>query len=176
MFSLLKASEALIAWNSGDTPTREEPTGEAPAGAVAVGPLSGSDESGWPDWAEPYVHIGRIAFVGRNCRFMLLQDERDLSDWDKTIDLTWQEVADANGLHLYIVHRAFLEIDEYFALTKEFGMGTDPDEPGHDRIWPYGPTWPYGPAMRSTRPLVRVFRTGHALHVWPVDNVAEKAA
>jgi hypothetical protein len=146
----LKASETLIAW----TPADSEPTGKtfkAPAGSIAVGPIIDD----W-DWAYPYSCTGGAAWVHRRYLHGMAQQLAVMRDW---YQLVYSE-----GLHPYIVHRAFLLIDEYQTMIKQWGCGPDKGEPGHD------PNVLYGRCVVLPTPELIVKQTKWATHFWPTGE------
>jgi hypothetical protein len=67
-------------------------------------------------------------------------------------------------LHPYIVHRAFLVIDEFQEIIKENGYGPAKGELGHD------PCVGYGRSTLEPLPLVQVAYLGRSIHVWPATE------
>jgi hypothetical protein len=139
---MLKAKDAIIAWNYGDV-------GPDRAPSVAIGPLLGKD--GDPDWTYPYECTAGAAWVFRRKLFGIVQQLFVLLDW--------YQLVYSCGLDPYMVHRAFLEIEEYQAVIKKYGMGPAADEQGHD------PNIPYGRCCRSPTPELHIFKKGGAVHV-----------
>jgi hypothetical protein len=117
---LIKAAEALIAWNGADDGC-ERSSEAAPWGAVAVGSLLSDDD---PDWTTLYECTGGAAWAGRH----------GLTDAEQRhqVMLDWYQIVYVYGVHPYAAHRAFLAIAEYQDVIKEMGCGPDKDEPGHD--------------------------------------------
>ena len=145
----MKADNTLILWNTGD---EKSLIGDAPPGSIAVGPLE-SDDVYWSH-VHGYSCSGGAAWVAR----------RDLpkSDQEREVMLDWYQLVYTYGLDPYVVHRAFLLIDEYQDVIKRMGCGPDKDEPGHD------PEVSYGRAVRAPAPKLKIVRTGPAIHFWPI--------
>lgn len=127
---LLKASDAVIAWTS---PKANAGRG-APPGSVAIGPFS---EHGL--WISDYKSTGGAVYARR----------RNLRGAGQRFEvmLDWYRITFVFGVDPAIVHRAFLEIEEYQALIEERDCVTVEPDP---------------------KPKMNVFRgvTG-SLHVWP---------
>src|SRR5262245_15600200 len=115
--SLIKAADALIAWNGIDDVGRQD----SPPGAIAIGPLLEEDEG---DWAGCYENTGGAAHVFR----------RDMRDMEQKLAVMsdWYMLVYGYGINPYLAHRAFLLIDEYQAVIKQIGLGPDRSELGHD--------------------------------------------
>lgn len=139
----MKASEALIAWNNARDAYRK-----SPPGSIAVGPVVDS-----LDWPRLYSSTGGAAYAARRKLFGASQQLAVLQDFYGLVYVY--------GLHPYVVHRAFLLIDEFQAVIKRGGYGPAKGEPGHD------PDIPYGRCIDTVLPEVRVWRTGAATHFWP---------
>jgi hypothetical protein len=105
------------------------------------------------DWAGLYECTGGAAYVSRRNLTGVKQQFHVLRDYYVLV-YTY-------GLHPYIVHRAFLLIDEYLAIIKDAGCGPDRDEPGHD------PNVGYGRAVKYPIPELLIRQTGRATHFWP---------
>ncbi|MBL8580342.1 MAG: hypothetical protein JNK47_24355 [Mesorhizobium sp.] len=118
----MKASETIIAWNGLDNYRNE-----GRPGSIAVGPLL---HDGDGDWTRPYLYTGGAAEVYR----------RNISTKDQQFSVLrdFYSLAYVYGLHPYLVHRAFLHIDEYQDITKAMGAGPDENELGHDPNVGYG--------------------------------------
>jgi hypothetical protein len=80
--------------------------------------------------------------------------------------LDWYQLVYSYGLDPYIVHRAFLLIDEYQTVIKKYGMGPDRDEPGHDPGVCYGRTHSVPPSKIIIR------QWGRGTHFWPAATVS----
>ena len=141
----MKAAEALIAW-SRTTDSLHDP----PAGSVAIGPLIQND---CPDWTKGYPLTGGAAYVDRRKLHGFPQQHEVMLDWYRLVF--------SYGLDPYIVHRAFLLIDEYQAVIKRHGLGPAKGEPGHD------PEIPYGRCVPGEAPQIKIFRCNGATHFWP---------
>ncbi|MEZ0019816.1 hypothetical protein [Sinorhizobium fredii] len=143
---MMKASNALIAWN---------PTGlsdnSRPPGGVAIGPLLTQDQ---PDWTIGYECTGGAAWANRRKLFGMPQRFNVMMDWHQLVY--------SYGIHPYVAHRAFLFIEEYQAIIRQAGAGPDKDEPGHDQSIPYGRCAPY------KLPSIQVRAIGQSFHVWPM--------
>lgn len=151
----MKANNTLILWTAGD----ENPTtGDAPPGSIAVGPLE-SDDVCWSH-LHRYSGSGGAAYVAR----------RKLPDAEqrRLVMLDWYQLVYTYALDPYVVHRAFLLIDEYQDVIKQMGCGPDKDEPGHD------PEVSYGRAVRVSVPRLEIVRTGPATHFWPIIGARSK--
>lgn len=144
---MIKASEALIAWNKAD----DQLDGRGPPGSIAVGRLLNKDE---PNWTQPYMYSGGAAMTSRRMMSGAEQQFRVMRDW--------YELVYGFGLDPYVVHTAFLEIEEYQQIIKKMGMGPDKGEDGHD------PEVGYGRAIDRPAPPIEVKRIGNSLHVWPL--------
>jgi hypothetical protein len=68
-----------------------------------------------PDWTELYDSTGGAAYVGRRKMFGLVQQMHVMLDW--------YQLVYSYGLDPYIVHRAFLLIDEYQTVIKNMAWG-----------------------------------------------------
>jgi hypothetical protein len=134
----MRLAETLIAWNGGDS-----------GGNIAIGPLLQEDE---PDWAAPYEATGRAAYVEHRNLSGVPAEHQVMRDYYRLV-YTY-------GLHPYIVHRAFLLIDEYQAVIKAMGCGPDRGEPGHD------PAVGFGRAVKVPLPELQMKHTGRATHFW----------
>ncbi|NTJ63555.1 hypothetical protein G6M50_37995 [Agrobacterium rhizogenes] len=143
---MIKAKDAMIAWNGADGRL----SGPAPAGAVAVGPLLQKNEV---DWTHGYRLTGGAAHT----------DRRGVSGTGQKfhVMLDWYELVYGYGLHPFVVHTAFLVIEEYQEITKEMGMGPAKGEAGHD------PEVGYGRAVDYPVPEIEIVRIGKSVHVWP---------
>lgn len=139
------AAETLIAWNADD-----DTSGKIPAGSVAVGPLIEERER---DWTEGYTSTGGAANIYR----------RSLSGVEQRLAVMWDfyTLVYLYGLSPYVVHRAFLHIDEYQEVIKDMGAGPARGELGHD------PEIPYGRASSRPVPAVSERPYGRSVHVWP---------
>jgi hypothetical protein len=129
---MISARRAIIAWNS------EKRDRLAPEGAVGIGPYFGKGE---PDWTEPYGCSGGAAYVFRRELSGIEQDFHVLRDFHMLVCYY--------GLNPRVVHRAFLEIEEFKVI-----MDAMADEPH-----------PIGPEAEI--PTMRVFERLGAVHVWP---------
>lgn len=153
----MKAGNTLILWNARD----EEPlAGDAPPGSIAVGPLE-SEAARWSH-VHHYSTSGGAAWVAR----------RDLPAPEQRCEvmLDWYRLVYAYGLDPYVVHRAFLLVDEYQDVIKRMGCGPDKDEPGHD------PQVSYGRAVRMPPPKLKIVRTGPATHFWPIIGASLRSS
>jgi hypothetical protein len=150
---LIKAAEALIAWN-GANDGCERPPQDAPWGAVAVGPLPSDAD---PDWTSLYESTGGAVWAGR----------QGLTDAEQRhqVMLDWYQIVYVYGVHPYAAHRAFLAIAEYQDIIKEIGCGPDKEEQGHD------PNVGYGRVCLYPVPELNIFTRYGALHVWPSGTV-----
>lgn len=143
----MKAAETIIVWNDAETGWRK-----SPSGSMAVGFLIGSAEG---DWTRDYrfsggaAHTFRRQLTGIEQKFHVLRD--------------YYELVYVFGLHPYLVHRAFLLIDEYQAITRDGGFGPAPGEIGHD------PDVGYGRAVGLPLPKIQTFRIGSSCHFWPAN-------
>ncbi|WP_025593156.1 hypothetical protein [Agrobacterium tumefaciens] len=146
---MIKANELLIAWNDAE----HSPQGKARAGSIAVGPLLRRDE---PDWTKGYFYTGGAADTARRKLKGVAQHFHIMRDW--------YELVYGYDLHPFVVHTAFLHIDEYQEIIKDMGMGPDKGEFGHD------PNFGYGRTVQSPVPAVEVKRIGLSVHVWPVES------
>ncbi|MBX5001874.1 hypothetical protein HJB72_28540 [Rhizobium lentis] len=144
---MIKAKDAMIAWNGADSRLADP---SSPPGSVAVGPLINAHES---DWTRGYLysggaaHTNRRTMTGAEQRFQVMRD--------------WYELVYGYGLHPFVVHTAFLRIDEYQEIIKEMGMGPDRGELGHD------PEVGYGRAGDFPVPEIDINHIGQSVHVWP---------
>ena len=129
---LLKASDAVIAWTS----PKANVGRKAPPGSVAIGPFS---EHGL--WVSDYESTGGAVYARR----------RNLRGaWQRfEVMLDWYRITFVCGVNPAIVHRAFMEIQEYQALIEERDCVADefnarPKPPmevfrgaaGSLRVWP----------------------------------------
>lgn len=139
----MKASETIIAWNNGAY-SRE---GLAPPGSLSVGPLRKAD------WTAHYIYSGGAAHVAR----------RDMEGFEQRFHVMrdYYELVYGFGLDPFVVHTAFLHIDEYQEIIKEMGLGPDKGEHGHD------PHVGFGRAGDFKKPDIEVKRVGETVHVWP---------
>ena len=128
---MISARRAIIAWNS------EKPGRLAPEGAVGIGPYFGKGE---PDWTEPYDCTGGAAYVFRRELSGVEQDFHVMRDFHMLVC--------RYGLDPRVVHRAFLEIEEFRAIMS--AMADDAMDLGCE-----------------TAPRLRVFESLGAVHVWP---------
>lgn len=144
----MKAAETIILWNDSETPWRE-----TPPGSVAVGPVWRAGEA---NWTRGYRFNGGAGHTFRRSLTSLEQKFHVLRDF--------YELVYVFGLDPYLVHRAFLLIDEYQAITKDGGFGPAPGEIGHD------PQFGYGRAVASPLPTVQRFQIGRSCHFWPADG------
>jgi hypothetical protein len=134
---LLKASDAVIAWTG-----PKANAGRAPRGSVGIGPFS---EHGL--WVSDYASSGGAVYARR----------RKLTGaWQRfEVMLDWYRISFVFGVDPAIVHRAFLEIQEYQALIDERDCDADefsarPKSPmdvfrgaaGSLHIWPNGQQLP----------------------------------
>jgi hypothetical protein len=151
---MIKANNVLVAWNGADDADQALIRG-APAGAVAVGPLLHDGEA---DWTAGYMCTGGAAEVDRRkmngmpLRFYVMRD--------------WYELVYGYGLHPFVVHTAFLHIEEYQKIIKEMGMGPGRGEFGHD------PDVGYGRSVSYPVPEIEIRRIGQSVHVWPSKKPA----
>ncbi len=145
----MKASETIIAWNSGAY-SRE---GLAPPGSLSVGPLR---SEGKADWTVHYMYSGGAAHMSRRSMDGLEQRFHVMRDY--------YELVYGFGLDPFVVHTAFLHIDEYQEIIKEMGLGPDKGEHGHD------PNVGYGRAGDFKKPEIEVQMVGETVHVWPKAN------
>jgi hypothetical protein len=60
---IIKAADALIAWNGSEPSSTFSAPRSTPWGSVAVGPLLRDDD---PDWTRPYECTGGAAWAGRH--------------------------------------------------------------------------------------------------------------
>ncbi len=135
---LLKASDAVIGWTS---PKANAGRG-APPGSVGIGPFS---EHGL--WISDYESTGGAVYARR----------RNLRGaWQRfEVMLDWYRVSFVFGVDPAIVHRAFLEIEEYHALLEERDCVADEPDP-------------------LAKPKMDVFRgAAGSLHVWPKNPPAQ---
>jgi hypothetical protein len=134
----MKAAAALIAWNIG------------PDGGIGIGPLLTSKYEA--DWTEPYDLTGGAAYSAR----------REMSGTEQrlAVMMDWRQLVFDYGLHPYLVHLAFLRIDEYQEVLKEGGWGPDKGEFGHD------PTVEYGRAVEWPLPPIETAEVGRSFHFW----------
>jgi hypothetical protein len=154
----MKAASTLIAWNGAPNAAADrafERTERAaqrpfPAGSVGVGPLRSEKEA---DWSVGYQSTGGAAYVER--RSMSPADQRF------HVMLDWYMLVYTYGIHPYIVHRAFLLIDEYQSILKAFSMGPAEGEPGFD------PNVGYGRAGDYPIPEITITQAGRATHFGP---------
>lgn len=124
---MIKASKALIAWQASDG--KDHLLGhDAPPGSVAVGPLLTRHESF--DWTEPFSYTGGASELFRRKLSDTRQKLEVMSDY---YILTYQY-----GIDPYVVHRAFLHIEEYVDWIKKISCGPAKHEPCHDPETPYG--------------------------------------
>ncbi len=109
----MKASEAIIAWNGYD-----DFRSEGRPGSIAVGPLLFDGDS---DWTRPYLFTAGAAEVYR----------RNLPDTEQHLAVLkdFYMLVQVYGLHPYLVHRAFMHIDEYRDIAKEMGAEAAPGYP-----------------------------------------------
>jgi hypothetical protein len=135
---MISARRAIIAWNS------EKPSRLAPEGAVGIGPYFGRGE---PDWTEPYDCTGGAAYVFRRELSGVEQDFHVMRDFHMLVC--------RYGVDPRVVHRAFLEIEEFRAIMS--AMGDDAMDPGRE----------------TTMPSLRVFEGRGAVHVWPSVSEAD---
>jgi hypothetical protein len=110
-------------------------------------------DEGDPDWSYPYECTAGAAYTFRHKLFGILQQLHVMLDW--------YQLVYSFGLDPYAVHRAFLEIEEYQAIIKKYGMGPAKGEQGHD------PEVMHGRRGRFPTPELQIFRKAGALHVWP---------
>jgi len=145
----MRAGNTLILWNAGD---HKPPIGDAPPGSSAVGALE--TEDGCWSHMHGYSGSGGAAYVAR----------RNLpkSDQERQVMLDWYQLVYTYALDPYVVHRAFLLIDEYQDIIKRMGCGPAKDEPGHD------PEVSHGRAVQLPVPNLKIVRTGPATHFWPI--------
>ena len=148
----MKAAKTLIAWTpAGAEPFRVGTRLIAPPGSVGIGPLLWREHD--IDWAEPYHCTGGAAEVDRRKLFGRAQQFE--------VMMEWYALVYGYGLAPYIVHRAFLLIDEYQSIIKAKGWGPAKGEPGHD------PNISYGRAV-SVPPLeIDIHHAYGATHFWP---------
>jgi hypothetical protein len=145
----MKAAETLILWNAATAPGKE-PWGDGPPGGVAIGPLNND--------CRLYHASGGAAYVARRKLTGLPQQFHVLRDYYMLVY--------GYGLHPYVVHRAFLLIDEYQAIIKRMGCGPDKNEPGHD------PNVGYGRCGYFANPELKIFDQGGFTHFWPTSSLA----
>ena len=129
---MISARRAIIAWNS------ERPSRSAPEGAVGIGPYFGKGE---PDWTEPYDYSGGAAYVFRRELSGVEQDFHVMRDFHMLVC--------RYGLDPRVLHRAFLEIEEFRAIMG--AMADDTIDLGRE----------------TAMPKLRVFESLGAVHVWP---------
>lgn len=144
----MKANNVLIAWNGNDAEYYSRQ--DAPPGSVAVGPLL---RSGDADWTHAYMMTGGAAEMDRRQMSGVTQRFHVMRDW--------YELVYGYGLHPFVVHTAFLHIEEYQDIIKEMGMGPGKGEFGHD------PEVGYGRSVSYAIPEIEVNRYGDSVHVWP---------
>lgn len=149
---MISACRAIIAWNW------EKRVGEAPQGAVGIGPYFGQAE---PDWTQPYDCTGGAAYVFRRELSGVEQDFYVMRDFYMLIQ--------GYGLDPHLVHRAFLELEEFQTIIEAMGFRAGSDELGHDL------ENGYRSYCRSPIPKLRIFERLGAVHVWPMagDQASE---
>jgi hypothetical protein len=131
---MISARRAIIAWNL------EKRSRLVPEGAVAIGPYFGKGE---PDWTEPYDCTGGAAYVFRRELSGVEQDFHVMRDFHMLVC--------RYGLDPRLVHRAFLEIEEFRAIVSAM-----PDDPDAIDV-----------GLEIELPTLRVFECLGAVHVWP---------
>lgn len=151
----MKAAKTLIAW----TPARVEPISSprlraAPPGSVGISPLLRWTDS---DWTSAYYCTGGAAEVHRRKLFGRAQQFE--------VMMEWYALVYGYGLSPYVVHRAFLLIDEYQSAPKARGWGPARDEPGHD------PNIGHGRAISVPPPEIDIHYGDGATHFWPTKQV-----
>ena len=151
---MISACRAIIAWNS------EQRNREAPQGAVGIGPYFGKGE---PDWTKPYDCTGGAAYVFRRELSGVEQDFHVMRDFYMLIH--------DYGLDPRLVHRAFLELEEFQMIVSAMGRGPNKDEPGLE------PEFEHERCYRSPMPKLQIFEKLGAVHVWPVavDRTSDSA-
>jgi hypothetical protein len=140
---MINASRAIIAWNW------EKFGGDAPKGAVGIGPYFGRGE---PDWTEPYDCTGGAAYVFRRELSGVEQDFHVMRDYYMLIH--------DYGLDPHLVHRAFLELEEFRSIIKAMRFGLDGE--GHGQEFEAEHAHYHGAVQK-----LRIFEKFGALHVWP---------
>jgi hypothetical protein len=151
---MLKVSNTVIAWNSveGGDPIRK-----APPGSVAVGPwLDADGEHYEPRWTQPYPYTGGAADADRRKLFG--------ASSERAILLDFYQLVYSYGLNPYVVHRAFVHIEEFANAIKREGMRPDKGEAGHDPEVGYGRCWPW------PLPEIEIKHLGPSVHVWPLPR------
>jgi hypothetical protein len=148
---MIPAGNALIAWNANEG--REH--ARTPPGSIAIGPLLRN--SGEPDWSFGYECTGGAAYAARHNLQKPQQQQHVLLDW---YQLVYQY-----GIHPYTAHRAFLLIQEYQDIIRQYGMAPDKGEPGHDQ------GIPYGRAIVYPVPVLEIFTIGRSSHFWPTGKM-----
>lgn len=141
----MKAAEALIAWNS-----VEDADGKMPPGSVAIGPLLRDNEG---DWTDGFTNTGGAAEMHRRT---LTRQDQELAVLKDFYLLVY-----SYGLAPYVVHRAFLHIDEFQTVIKSMGAGPSRGEHGHD------PEVSYGRSSQSPVPKVTEMRIGRSVRISP---------
>jgi hypothetical protein len=131
---MISARRAIIAWNS------DKRSRLAPLGAVGIGPYFGRGE---PDWTEPYDCTGGAAYVFRRELSGVEQDFHIMRDFHMLVC--------CYGLDPHLVHRAFLEIEEFRAILSSTADDAD--------------TVDFG--LETGGRKLRVFERLGAVHVWP---------
>lgn len=111
----MKASEAIIAWNG-----LEDFRHEGHPATIGIGPLLFDGDS---DWTRPYLYTAGAAEAKRRHLNGVDQQFAVLKDFHTLVYLY--------GLDPYLVHRAFLHIDEYQDIMRSEGAGPAEDEHGH---------------------------------------------
>jgi hypothetical protein len=149
----MKAAETLIAWNAINHERREHCVG--PAGSIVVGPLLRDVNA--MDWTQPYGCTGGAALTYRHKLRGIEQEREVLMDFYKLVY--------SYGLQPYVVHRAFLHIDEYQKMIKLFGLGPDRGEVGHD------PQAHYGRVISTEVPEVDERHAHGGIHIWPTGQM-----
>ncbi|MCW5733491.1 MAG: hypothetical protein KIS73_05170 [Enhydrobacter sp.] len=144
----MKAADTLIAWTD-----FTDVSGKVPPGSIAVGPLLRDGEG---DWTDSYGYTGGAAHVHR----------RSLSDTEQATAVfqDYYMLVYSYGLHPYVVHRAFLHIDEYQEFIKSMGAGPDLGELGHD------PSIMHGRSVAYPLPSVSERHIGRSFHFWPAAS------
>jgi hypothetical protein len=141
----MKAAETLIAWNDAEP---NQPDGCGPPGSIGIGPLLIPGED---DWTRRYGNTSGAAEYKRRDQSGVVLERELMSDWYMLVY--------SYGLHPYLVHRAFLLIDEFQAIIKHRDLGPASDEPGHD---PNGGGC--GRTVHWPLPKLLITETGRATH------------
>jgi hypothetical protein len=144
---MISACRAIIAWNW------EKCGGDAPKGAMGIGPFFGRGE---PDWTEPYDCTGGAAYLFRRELSGVEQDFHVMRDYYMLIH--------DYGLDPHLVHRTFLELEEFQTIVKAMKLGPHRDGAGQELDAGYTPD--------HLGPMLQIFEKFGAVHVWPSAPVA----